>query len=56
MVSAFFYSVLVVPILLGLELGRRRRRRGSLGVMLVLLLAYDILYMLFLYYISGQWV
>jgi hypothetical protein len=53
--SIFFYSILIVPVVLGLELGRRRRR-SSLGLLLVLLLAYDVSYLLFLYVFSGQWI
>ncbi len=56
MAKGFFYSILIVPVLLGLELGRGRLRRGSLALLLGLMLAYDVLYLLFLYYISGEWV
>jgi hypothetical protein len=49
-----FYSILFVPIGLGVEIGRRRRRH-SLPILMALLLAYDLLYVFFLYVTSGQW-
>jgi len=56
MVKALFLSIIVVPALLGLEMGKKRRRRRSLWGLVAALLAYDIFYLLFLYYVRGQWI
>jgi hypothetical protein len=56
MAKLLFSSILIVPVFLGLELGRMHPRRRSLPLLLALLLGYDIVFMLLLYYIKGRWI
>jgi hypothetical protein len=56
LLKIFFQSILVVPVILGLELGRLPGRRRSLPLLLALLLAYGIAYMLLLHHIRGRWI
>jgi hypothetical protein len=56
MLKILFQSILVVPVLLGLELGRVNPRRRSLPLLLALLLVYDFFYMLLLHHLSGRWI
>ena len=56
MLKLLFQSSLVVPVMLGLELGRLPSRRRSLPLLLGLLLAYGVCYMLLLHHLRGRWI
>jgi hypothetical protein len=49
-------SIVIVPVLLAVHAGTRRSARLGLLQMLALVLAYDVLYMLMLYYLRFRWV
>jgi hypothetical protein len=56
MLKILFQSILVVPVMLGLELGRLHPRRRSLPLLLALLFGYCVAYMLLLHHLSGRWI
>lgn len=56
MLKMIFQSILIVPVMLGLELGRQHPRRRSLPLLLALLLGYYALYMVVLHHIRGRWI
>ena len=49
-------SVVIVPVLLGMRLAARRDLARGLGLLVGFLLAYDVLYLLMLYYLRVRWV
>jgi hypothetical protein len=55
MFKLLLISIVMVPVLLGMQAAKGRRQRGLL-LLAVLLLAYDVLYMLLLYYLRTRWV
>lgn len=56
MLKLLFQSILIVPVMLGLELGRLHPRRRSLRLLLALLLGYCAVYMLLLHHLRGRWI
>jgi hypothetical protein len=49
-------SVVVVPVLLAMRLARRRDLGRGLALLVAFVLAYDVLYLLMLYYLRLRWV
>lgn len=49
-------SVVIVPVLLGMLAATNRRQRRGLAQLLVFVLAYNVLYVLLLYYLRRRWV
>ena len=56
MFSQFLISIVIVPVVLGVLVARGRRARQHLPQLLVLFAAFDVLYMLLLYYLRYRWV
>jgi hypothetical protein len=56
MFKALLISIVIVPVLLGVQAAGRRRGRHGLGRLLFLVLAYDAFYWLMLYYLRVRWV
>jgi len=56
MFKLLLISIVIVPVLLGMQAARRRRGRHRLGLFLGLVLTYDVLYWLMLYYLRVRWV
>ena len=56
MFKLLLISIVIVPVLLGMQAARRRRGRHALGLLLALVLTYDVLYWLMLYYLRVRWV
>jgi hypothetical protein len=56
MFKAFLLSIVVVPVLLGMQAARVRARRPALVALVALLAAYDLLYVLVLHYLRMRWV
>ena len=55
MFKLLLISIVMVPVLLGMQAAKSRRQRGLL-LLAVFVLAYDVLYMLLLYYLRTRWV
>ena len=55
MFKLFLISIVAAPVLLGMLAARAAKRRG-IWVLLAGLAAYDILYVLMLYYLRVRWV
>jgi hypothetical protein len=49
-------SIVVVPVLLGIQAAKGRRERAGLVRLLALLLTFDVLYWVMLYYVRYRWV
>ena len=49
-------SIVIVPVLLGMNAAGVRGKRRGLLLLLVFVLVYDALYMLMLYYLRVRWV
>jgi hypothetical protein len=57
MFKLLLISIVIVPVLLGMRSATASRAGGrGLQVLLVLLLAYDLLYMLMLIYLRFHWI
>jgi hypothetical protein len=56
MFKLLLISIVVVPVLLGVQVaGREKRRQGAI-VLMAVVLAYDVFYMAMLYYLRIRWV
>jgi hypothetical protein len=55
MFSLFLISIVVVPVLLGMQVAKVPSRRRGLLLLLILVLAYDVVYVLMLYYLRVRW-
>lgn len=55
MFKLLLISIVIVPVLLGMQ-GARSGGRRALGTALALVLAYDALYWVMLYYLRVRWV
>jgi hypothetical protein len=49
-------SIVVVPVVLAMRMAGRRDKRRGLFLLVGFLLAYDVLYLLLLYYLRVRWV
>jgi hypothetical protein len=56
MFKLFLISIVIVPVLLGLQAARGSSGRRGLFLLLALTLAYDLLYLFMLYYLRVRWV
>ena len=56
MFKALLISVVIVPVLLGMAAGTNRRQRQGLPQLVLLVLAYNVFYVLLLYYLRRRWV
>ena len=56
MFKLFLISVVIVPVLFGMYAGTARRSRTGLTRLLVLVSAYNVVYMAMLYYLRLRWV
>jgi hypothetical protein len=56
MFSLSLISIVIVPVLLGMQAAKNRSRRRGQFLMLALVLTYDVLYVLMLYYLRVRWV
>ena len=56
MFKLLLISIVVVPVLLGMQAAARRKGRRGLSLFLGLVLAYDVFYWLMLYYLRLRWV
>lgn len=56
MFKLLLISIVVMPVLLGMKAAAQRNRRRGLVLLLVLVTAYDTLYVLMLYYLRLRWV
>jgi hypothetical protein len=53
---ALLISVVIVPVLLGIVAARRRREQEGVAWLVALVLAYDLFFMVLLYYVHRRWV
>jgi hypothetical protein len=56
MFKLLLISIVVTPVLLGMAAARQRSRRHGLVLLLVVIAAYDALYVAMLYYLRLRWV
>ena len=56
MFKLLLISIVIVPVLLGMYAARARRGRRGMGLLLGLVLTYDVFYWLMLYYLRVRWV
>ena len=56
MFNWFLRSIVIVPVLLGIFAARRRRLRVGLLQLVALVVVYDFLFILLLYYLRDRWV
>jgi hypothetical protein len=56
MFKLLLISIVIVPVLLGMQAARGRSRRRSVLVLLAFVLTYDALYWVMLYYLRVRWV
>ena len=56
MFKLLLMSMIVMPVALGMHAASSRSTRRGLLVMLGLVLAFDVLYMLMLYYLRRHWI
>lgn len=56
MFNWFLRSVVIVPVLLGIFAARTRRLRVGLLQLVALVVVYDFLFILLLYYLRDRWV
>jgi hypothetical protein len=49
-------SIVIVPVLLGVQAATGRRGPRGLGFLLAALLVYDVLYLFMLHYLNYRWV
>ena len=55
MFKAVLISVVIVPVILGMQAGTSRRVRRGAPLLLAFLLAYDVMYVALLYYLRRRW-
>ena len=53
--KAVLFSIVIVPVLLGMQAATTRRFRRGLWRMLASVLAFDVLFVLLLYYLRRRW-
>ena len=56
MFKLLLISIVIVPVLLGMQAAASRSRQRGLVLLLAVLLVYDALYLLLLYYLRVRWV
>jgi hypothetical protein len=56
MFKLLLISIVMVPVLLGMQTGKSRSERRGLFLLLGLMLTYDVLYVLMLFYLRVRWV
>jgi hypothetical protein len=56
MFKLLLISIVIVPVLLGIQAAKSRRGRQGAGLLLGLVLTYDVFYWLMLYYLRIRWV
>jgi len=56
MFKLLLISIVIVPVLLGVQAAKSPGGRRGLLLLLALLLTYDVLYLLMLYYLRVRWV
>ncbi len=56
MFKLLLISIVIVPVLLGMQAARGRRGRQRMGLLLGFVLTYDVFYWLMLYYLRIRWV
>jgi len=56
MFNWFFRSVMIVPVILGILAARQRRLQMSVTYLLAMVVVYDFLFILLLYYLRRRWV
>jgi hypothetical protein len=56
MFSLSLISIVIVPVVLGMQAGKNPSRRRGQVLLLALVLTYDVLYVLMLYYLRIRWV
>jgi hypothetical protein len=56
MFKLILISIVLVPVLLGMLTGRNRSQRRGLNLLLAIMLTYDVLYVLMLFYLRVRWV
>jgi hypothetical protein len=56
MFKLLLISIVMFPVLLGMRAATRGRGRGGLLPLLAVVLTYDVLYLLLLYYLRIRWV
>jgi hypothetical protein len=56
MFKLLLISIVIVPVLLGMRAARGGRGRQRVGLLLGLVLTYDVFYWLMLYYLRVRWV
>jgi len=49
-------SIVIVPVLLGVQAATNRRVLRGLPLLLAVLVVYDVLYLFMLYYLNYRWV
>ena len=56
MFKLLLISVVVVPVLLGIQASKKRSGRRGFVMLLAFVLTYDVVYFLMLYYVRLRWV
>jgi hypothetical protein len=56
MFKLLLISIVIAPVLLGMRAARGGRGRQRMGLLLGLVLTYDVFYWLMLYYLRIRWV
>jgi hypothetical protein len=56
MFKALLISVVIVPVLLGMVAATNRRQRRGLPQLALFVVAYNVFYVLLLYYLRRRWV
>ena len=56
MFKLLLISIVIVPVLLGVQAAKSGRGRHGVGLLLGLVLTYDVFYWLMLYYLRVRWV
>jgi hypothetical protein len=56
MFKLLLISIVIAPVLLGMQAAKGRRGRQGVGMLLGLVLTYDVFYWLMLYYLRVRWV
>jgi hypothetical protein len=56
MFKPLLMSLVIVPVLLGMQVATRRRGRNGLVILIALVITFGVLYILMLYYLRLRWV
>ena len=56
MFKAFLNSIVIMPVLLGLLTAAKGRGRRAVWLLIALVFAYDLAYLLLLYFLRTRWV